>query len=124
MQKLCMFRILLIILCVVATATLATLYPPDCMLWGTDFECEDAELYYNDFNAWRPSKRDGIVRLIKMLQEAGIRIDGVGMQGHWGLNYPKSEYIVSAIDAYASLGVKVMITELDVTTLPKADSTL
>ncbi len=78
----------------------------------------DAELYYNDFNAWRPAKRDGIVRLVKMLQEEGIRIDGVGIQGHWGLNYPKTEYIEAAVDAYASLGVKVMITELDVDVLP------
>jgi endo-1,4-beta-xylanase len=78
----------------------------------------NAELYYNDFNAWRPAKRDGIVRLVKLLQAAGIRIDGVGMQGHWGLNYPKREYIEAAIDAYAALGVKVMITELDVDVLP------
>jgi endo-1,4-beta-xylanase len=77
-----------------------------------------AELYYNDFNAWRPAKRDGIVRMVKMLQAAGIRIDGVGMQGHWGLNFPKTEYIEAAIDAYAALGVKVMITELDVDVLP------
>jgi endo-1,4-beta-xylanase len=53
-----------------------------------------------------------------MLQEEGIRIDGVGIQGHWGLNYPKTEYIEAAINAYASLGVKVMITELDVDVLP------
>jgi len=78
----------------------------------------DAELYYNDFNAWRPAKRDGIVRMVKMLQAAGIRIDGIGMQGHWGLNYPKKEYIEAAIDAYAALGVKVMITELDIDVLP------
>jgi endo-1,4-beta-xylanase len=76
------------------------------------------ELYYNDFNAWRPSKRDGIVRMVKMLQKEGIRIDGVGMQGHWGLNYPNTAYIASAIDAYAACGVKVMITELDVDVLP------
>jgi endo-1,4-beta-xylanase len=76
------------------------------------------ELYYNDFNAWRPAKRDGIVRMVKMLQAEGIRIDGIGMQGHWGLNYPKTEYIEAAIDAYAALGVKVMITELDVDVLP------
>ena len=78
----------------------------------------NTELYYNDFNAWRPSKRDGIVRLVKMLQKEGIRIDGVGMQGHWGLNYPKTSYIEQAIDAYAACGVKVMITELDVDVLP------
>lgn len=78
----------------------------------------DAELYYNDFNAWRPAKRDGIVRMVKMLQKEGIRIDGIGIQGHWGLNFPKNEYIQQAIDAYAALGVKVMITELDVDVLP------
>lgn len=76
------------------------------------------ELYYNDFNAWRPAKRDGIVRLVKMLQKEGIRIDGVGIQGHWGLNYPRNEYIEAAIDAYAELGIKVMITELDIDVLP------
>jgi len=77
-----------------------------------------AELYYNDFNAWRPTKRDGIVRLVRMLKKQGIRIDGVGMQGHWGLNYPKTEYIEAAIDSFAATGVKVMITELDVDVLP------
>lgn len=76
------------------------------------------ELYYNDFNVWRPTKRDGIARMVRMLQKEGIRIDGVGIQGHWGLNYPKNEYIEAAIDTFASLGVKVMITELDVDVLP------
>ena len=78
----------------------------------------DTELYYNDFNAWRPAKRDGIVRMVQMLQRSGIRIDGIGMQGHWGLNYPEDAYIEAAIDAFAALGIKVMITELDVDVLP------
>jgi len=78
----------------------------------------DTELYYNDFNAWRPEKRDGIMRLVRMLKKENIRIDGIGIQGHWGLNYPKTEYIEAAIDSFASLGVKVMITELDVDVLP------
>lgn len=78
----------------------------------------NTELYYNDFNAWRPTKRDGIIRMIKMLKDAGIRIDGVGIQGHWGLNFPENKYIEDAIVAYAAAGVKVMITELDVDVLP------
>jgi len=78
----------------------------------------NTELYYNDFNAWRPAKRDGIVRLVRMLKKQGIRIDGVGMQGHWGLNYPETRYIEAAIDSFAATGVKVMITELDVDVLP------
>lgn len=78
----------------------------------------NTELYYNDFNAWRPQKVQGIVRMVNMLQQAGIRIDGVGIQGHWGLNFPKNRYIEQAIDAYAALGIKVMITELDIDVLP------
>ncbi|MCU0403827.1 MAG: endo-1,4-beta-xylanase [Chitinophagaceae bacterium] len=78
----------------------------------------DAELYYNDFNEWRPAKRDGIVRMVRMLQKEGIRIDGIGMQCHWGLNYPKNHFIEAAIDSFAACGVKVMITELDVDVLP------
>lgn len=78
----------------------------------------DAELYYNDFNAERPEKRDGIVRMAKMLQAHGVRIDGIGIQAHWGLDYPSLADIEAAIDAYAALGLKVMITELDVDVLP------
>lgn len=78
----------------------------------------DAELYYNDFNVWRPAHLDGIVTMVKKLQAEGIRIDGVGIQAHWGLNYPKTEYIEHAIDTLHSLGLKVMITELDVDVLP------
>src|SRR5690606_4177181 len=78
----------------------------------------NTELYYNDFNAWRPEKVAGIVRMVKMLQAAGIRIDGVGIQGHWGLNFPKTEYIEATRDAYAALGGKLMITELDIDVWP------
>ena len=76
------------------------------------------ELYYNEFNCWRPSKLAGIVRLVKMLQADGIRIDGVGIQAHWGLGYPKNEYVVDAIEQLAALGIKVNISELDVDVLP------
>lgn len=78
----------------------------------------DAELYYNDFNTWRPTKRDGIVRMVRMLKREGIRIDGIGMQGHWGLNYPSLANIEAAIDSFASTGAKVMITEMDIDVLP------
>lgn len=78
----------------------------------------ESELYYNDFNAWRPEKRDGIMRMVRMLQDENIRIDGVGIQGHWGLHYPKNEYIEAAIDSFSTLGVKVMISELDIDVLP------
>ena len=77
-----------------------------------------AELYYNDYNLWRPSKLAGAVRLVKMLQAEGIRIDGVGVQAHWGLNYPDTAQIANTINTLHELGVKVMFTELDVDVLP------
>lgn len=78
----------------------------------------DAELYYNDYNMWQPEKRDGAVRLIQLLQNSGARIDGVGMQAHWGLDKPTLKEIESSILTYSKLGIQVMITELDVTVLP------
>jgi endo-1,4-beta-xylanase len=79
----------------------------------------DAELYYNDFDMWKPSKVEGSVRLLKNLQAKGLRIDGVGMQGHWDYDYPTDGELEAAIEAYAGLGLKVMVTELDLTVLPK-----
>lgn len=78
----------------------------------------NAELYYNDYNEWHAGKRDAIVRMVQSLREKGIRIDGVGMQGHIGMDYPSLEEYQAAIDAYTSAGVKVMVTELDISALP------
>lgn len=80
----------------------------------------EAELYYNDYDMWKKEKRDGVVRLVKDLQARGLRVDGIGMQGHWGMDYPELEEAEASIEAFAALGVKVMITELDLTVLPKA----
>lgn len=78
----------------------------------------NAELYYNDYNIEQPKKRAGAINLIKKVKDAGLRIDGVGIQGHWSLqNIPYAEIEKSIIE-YAALGLKVMITELDITVLP------
>lgn len=78
----------------------------------------NAELYYNDYNMVEPVKRAGAIELVKKLQQKGIRIDGVGLQAHWELDYPSLEKIEESIIAYSELGVKVMITELDISVLP------
>ena len=77
-----------------------------------------AELYYNDYNMWKPKKREGAIRLIENLQKNGAKIHGVGMQAHWGLTEPSLDEVEASIVAYAKLGIKVAITELDVTVLP------
>ncbi|MDF4223031.1 endo-1,4-beta-xylanase [Maribacter sp. M208] len=77
-----------------------------------------AELYYNDYNMTRKEKRAGAIELVKMLQKNGARVDGIGMQAHWGLTDPTLEEIETSILAYADLGIQVMITEFDITVLP------
>jgi endo-1,4-beta-xylanase len=78
----------------------------------------DTQLVYNDYNLWKPAKREGVIRIVKNLQAKGIKVDGVGMQAHWSLDGPSLEDIENSIIAYSDLGVKVMFTELDITVLP------
>ena len=78
----------------------------------------DCELYYNDFSEAIPTKRDGIAAMVKKLIDQGIRIDAIGMQCHIGLDYPTLDEYENAIKTYAALGVKVMVTEMDISVLP------
>jgi endo-1,4-beta-xylanase len=80
----------------------------------------NAELYYNDYFLDKPAKRDACVRLVKSLQSKGLRIDGVGLQGHWDLYNPSNAQLEAFIEAMAALNVKVMITEMDIDVLPNA----
>jgi endo-1,4-beta-xylanase len=77
------------------------------------------ELYYNDYNNEQPAKRAGCIALIKKIQAAGVRIDGVGIQGHWHVGRVPFKDIEESILQYAALGLKVMFTELDIEVLPR-----
>lgn len=79
----------------------------------------DAELYYNDYNVWKPAKRKAILSMVKELRAQGVRIDGIGMQGHYSLDSPSIEQIEHAIVEISEAGLKVMVTELDVEVLPR-----
>ena len=74
----------------------------------------EAELYYNDYNEWYPGKIRAISELVTSLQAKGVRIDGVGLQGHWGMDYPSLDEIDHMLVEYGKLGVKLMVTELDI----------
>jgi endo-1,4-beta-xylanase len=86
----------------------------------------EAELYYNEYDFEFGPKTEGVIRLIRNLRSNGIRLDGVGIQGHWFLDYPKMKLLDSYIKELSKLGVKLMITELDVGVLPfyPVDSTV
>jgi len=74
----------------------------------------NAELYYNDYSLENPAKRDGCVALVRKLQAQGIKVAGIGTQHHDKLASPTLENVEATIVAFGNLGVKVMITELDV----------
>ena len=80
----------------------------------------DVELYYNDYNEWYPGRIETIVRLIRTLKSRGIRIDAIGMQGHVGMDGPSIEQYENAIKSYTNEGIKVMVTEFDISILPAA----
>jgi len=79
-----------------------------------------ADLQYNDYSLENEAKRNGAIHLIKTLRAQGVPVTGVGLQGHYGMEWPSVDQVDAAISAFAKLGVKVMITELDVDVLPSA----
>lgn len=81
----------------------------------------DALLFYNDYNESNPQKREKIYKLVKSLVDKGVPIHGVGLQAHWNLVNPSLEDIRTAIERYASLGLKLHLTELDVSVFNHED---
>ena len=74
-----------------------------------------AILYYNDYSIESGPKHDSSLVLLKRLLKDGAPIHAVGIQGHWSTGRVPFDDIDKAISDYASLGLKVSITELDVT---------
>ena len=80
------------------------------------------QLFYNDYNIETPAKRVKTLRLLASLRDAGVPISAVGIQGHWVLDQVPFADIDAAITQFASTGLKVMITELDLSMLPWEES--
>lgn len=84
----------------------------------------DAKLFYNDFYNYIPAKQQGIYRMLKKLLDQGVPVHGVGLQCHINIEpstnpenqayYQHVSNLEDAIELYASLGLEVQVTELDV----------
>lgn len=76
----------------------------------------DVKLYYNDYNIeWGGNKAAGAVKIVKLIQSYGVKIDGVGLQGHFIVgNTPGKNDLASTLKTYTALGVEVAYTEVDV----------
>ncbi len=76
----------------------------------------NALLFYNDYNECEPGKRDRIYDMVKKMQQQGVPIHGIGMQGHYNIYGPSEEEIDAAISKYAQIVKHIHVTELDVRT--------
>ncbi len=74
----------------------------------------NALLFYNDYNAADPAKRDRIFNMVKKMQDAGVPIDGIGMQGHYNIYGPSMDDVEAAIKKYSTIVKHIHITELDI----------
>ena len=77
-----------------------------------------AILFYNDYNTERPEKRERVYKLLKKLVDAKIPVNAVGLQAHWSIYEPHEQELEATIQKFASLGLKVQITELDMSVYP------
>lgn len=83
----------------------------------------DAQLFYNDYRFTNPIKREKIYKLLKKLKEKGVPIDGVGMQSHYTIGEVTEKYLQETIDMFSKLGLKIQVTELDISIYPRRDRT-
>jgi endo-1,4-beta-xylanase len=84
--------------------------------------CPNVALFYNDYHATWPDKREKIKTLITNLREKGVRIDGIGLQGHWNIETPTIEEIKEALEVYKSMDLRIHVTEMDLKVFKEDDN--
>ena len=82
----------------------------------------DAKLYYNDYNMTKKEKVDFVLEMVSEMRGNGVPIHGVGLQGHWMLDWPSLSDIEYTLRTFADAGIPVSITELDISVLPNVPS--
>lgn len=81
--------------------------------YARKYAAEGVKLFYNDYSTFDTRKREAIFTLCESLKEKGL-IDGIGMQGYWGIDYPTTGTLELAVRRFAELGLEIHITELSV----------
>lgn len=88
-------------------------YVEAAFTYARKYADSDVKLFYNDYNTYQPVKTKAIYDLCASLKEKGL-IDGIGMQGYWGLDYPSDQMIETAIRKFAELDLEIHVTELSI----------
>ena len=75
----------------------------------------NSSLVINDYNLEMiEGKRDGMYNLVKGMLERGVPVDTVGLQMHINIENPPVSEIEKTIELYGSLGLNVIVTEMEV----------
>ena len=74
----------------------------------------NALLFYNDYNECDPVKSKRIYNMVKKMKDAGVPIDGIGMQGHYNIYGPTEKEVDDAISLYKQIVKHIHVTELDI----------
>ena len=73
-----------------------------------------ALLFYNDYNECDPVKSQRIYNMVKAMKQAGVPIDGIGMQGHYNIYGPTEKEVDDALKLYKKIVKHIHVTELDI----------
>ena len=73
-------------------------------------------LIYNDYSCVDNGKRERIYTMVKKMKDAGVPIDGIGMQGHYNIYFPEEDQLEKAINRFKEIVNIIHITELDLRT--------
>ena len=91
-------------------------YIADAFRWAHQADPR-AKLMYNDYNIeFTGAKGDAALALVAQLRAEGVPIDGVGFQGHLGIQYglPDTPGLTANLARFTALGLDVAFTEVDV----------
>ena len=89
-------------------------YITQSFVFANRYAPKDIKLFYNDYNDADPVKRDAICVLLRQIKDTkGARIDGMGMQAHYHMEFPSVEQIREAVYMYSSIVNEIQFTEFD-----------
>ena len=96
-------------------------YVDKAFIWAKE-AFPNSSLVINDYNLEMiEGKRQGMYKLVKGMLERGVPVDTIGLQMHINIQNPPVEEIEKTIELYGSLGLNVIVTEMEVSAYTDKD---